>query len=285
LIGVFVFPHSVFAQCPEKIVWSKASPERSIVYQRTGDQARILVCELKLVETTDPEGRLSVTREMAECAPINPEESAYASAELEADAEYLTNHKRWNKLGGIARDTTLAFFVALGFTQVGQAIARANARIGTAGGKLAARMGRRARCAATLMDQVLGMGRTGFVAGSRSVGTDRNLRFFPAYIGTGIGLGWTVVNEVRHGDYQREQMMARSLDANRVGGEGCEPVELDMRVEDYADLVREALRLAREHRLQLLRESQKLQPESREWLRERALETAPVSRKSGSTED
>lgn len=276
LAGITLFPASTFAQCSEKVVWSKSSPDRSIVYQRNGDQTRILVCQLRLVESTSG-GQLSVTREFAGCDPINPDEAAYDAAELQADADFLVSDKRWARLKNLGRDTAIAFFVSIGFVQLGQAFARTNAVVGEAGLKFAARMGKRARCAALFMDRLLGgMGKEGFVEGSRTVGSDKLLRFFPAYIGAGVGVGWTLVNELRHGDYRRDQTMAASLDADRVGGKDCEPVEIDMKIEDYSNLIREALRLAREHRVESLRErARNAPPKSREALRERALQTAP----------
>ncbi|OFZ84840.1 MAG: hypothetical protein A2603_02960 [Bdellovibrionales bacterium RIFOXYD1_FULL_55_31] len=240
-----IFAELSHAACPEKIFWSKDSPDKSLVFQSSGNEARILICSLKMVRAKDNRGRSIIHREFSGCVPVDPAHKTYSLQELDSQYKNLVKMQRMSRVKKTAKDTVFGFFVAVGGTRLGQGIARLTAAAGGSALKAASNAGPRPGKYGSCVFRALGFG-TNIVEGSRVVANDPFLRFFPAYIGSGVGLVLSGVDE------HKDRKVRRTIDPKVLGSSSkldaessaCLPKELDMRVEDYADDVKKALRLA-----------------------------------------
>lgn len=253
LIFFIFFPQgwAATSPCAERIVWSKQSIDKALVYRSHGDKVDILVCSLQVVERRGEDGELHTKRTFATCEPIEPLYKDYLRSDLEEDWKYLTRREVKERLGGSGLDMLQGFFVTVAGVRVGQYIAKG---VGWVSGKattgIKAVAGEGGEKAASCAFRFAGLGES-LIEGSKIVGDDRFLRFFPAYIGTGAGITWAAVNEIRFGEFRRAIRNANTLHPNRLGDssveKGCEPVELKGgSVEELLDQLKRALNMAQD---------------------------------------
>jgi hypothetical protein len=224
-ILIALLPASAFASpdsgC-DAILWSKASPNKAVVIRHLehGNTA-FLTCK----------GHLDGNRKkyvMDNCKPIEPERQYYTEQELRDNWLYLIKRSAVDNLKPVLSDAALAF--AISEIAVGVIAQKVLAEgVATIGERLAAK-GPEAAEAVASIGKTLGAG-TDLFKGSRAVVNDVNLRFFPAYINTGISIGFSGLNMVKNGDLDRSMQRGSTMSPFGYRSYSCGPHELHQQLE------------------------------------------------------
>jgi hypothetical protein len=267
-----------FAACKEKVFWSSATPLHSLVLQRSGDQVKIRSCTLDLREIKEGSRVVDYSKDFANsvCVPIDPETPTYSQAQLDKDTEYLVHTARVDRAKGVRDDALMGFYIQVGGAVLGQGIAKVVGVTGSGMVKGAQKIHPAAGCSARVVLWGLGLFRR-LDEGSNLVARDKMLRFFPGYIGLGAGTLWSLYNEHRFHEHENKIKSAKSLASTGAESEdGCEPQEIEMRMDQFIDKVRDALSLARRHQEDIIIENSRGGPMTIEEKKRKALESAPT---------
>lgn len=217
-VSAFASPNSgdSHGSC-DTILWSKASPNKAVVIRHLehGNTA-FLTC----IGHLDGNKKRHV---MDTCKPIEPERQYYTEQELRKNWLYLIKRSTVDNLKPVLSDAALAFTVSeIAVGLIAQKVLAEG--VATIGERLAAKGPEAAETVASV-GKTLGAG-TDLFKGSRAVVNDANLRFFPAYINTGISIAFSGLNMIKNGDLNRSMQRGSAMSPFGYRSYSCGPHEL-----------------------------------------------------------